>query len=97
MHKSYTKRDVICRFPLCEAHDFRRTSLTCPQIKSCGNRRVLPSLLEDIETSRRLERRNESPGCLNQGYVIGINDCKQRARVTKVIRAADSRRALQHR
>jgi hypothetical protein len=51
MRKSYTKRDAICRFRLQEAHEFRRASLTCPQIKSRGNRRAVPSLLKDIETS----------------------------------------------
>jgi hypothetical protein len=40
-------------------------SLTCPQIKRRGNRRAVPSLLKDIETSRRdYERRRESLCCL---------------------------------
>jgi hypothetical protein len=61
----YTKRGGICRFRFCEAHDFRRTSLTCPQIKRRGNRRAVPSLLKDIETSRKdYERRRESLCCL---------------------------------
>jgi len=88
----YTKRGWICRFRLSEARDFRRASLTCPQIKRRGNRHAVPSLLQDIETSRRSYERPPRIALLpHRGYVIGINDCKQRAGGTDVIRASDSR------
>jgi hypothetical protein len=90
MRKSYTKHEVICRFRLCEAHDFRRASLTCPQIKHCGNRRAVPALLKDIETSRRLRTPPRITLLPHRGYVIAINDCKQRSRGAQMIRAADS-------
>jgi hypothetical protein len=91
MRKSYTKRDAICRFRLYEAHDFHRTSLTCPQIKSLRNRHAAPSLLKDIETSRRLRTPPRITRLPGKGYVIGINDCKQRSRGAQMIRVADSR------
>jgi hypothetical protein len=64
MRKSYTKRDVICRFRLCEAHDFRRTNLTCPQIKRAE---IAAWFRRCSGTSKRRDehaRRHESLSCL---------------------------------
>jgi hypothetical protein len=52
--------------------------LTCPQIKRSANR-AAPPLLRALKRHGWMPHaRHESLGCLCKGYVMEINECKQR-------------------
>ena len=85
---SYTKHHGIGRFRLCGLRDLRRRPDLSPD-QHGANRRAAPPRSGHRSVMARTHARHESLDCLCKGYVMAINDCKQRP-----VPRADSHRAI---